>query len=1059
MTASFMRRKQEVTQLALCLLVGILCGGILLLDLPLKWQLAAFAVLGMTVPLLLADSPKRPLLFLLAFTVPVYFGKAVIIRSWGLPAWKDAVDINLSDVLTLTLLLVLLAKLALRRTTIRFVPQIMIPALAWVVSSALSLLAARDSQLAVIQLMTMGKLLLFGWVVANSVEDEGDLNWVISGLMLALFFEGLVGTFQGVTGRPLGLDFLTETSAVGKEQLSVGLVNRVQGTIGHPNAYAMYLATGIPFALAFLFSRARRSSKALAGIPLLFGCLALLYTLSRSGWINFLLIFGIVLTLAVRRKRISLGAAVLIAGIAFLILLGLTLFGPDFILSRLTSSDRGSAYSRITQAKAALAIIKDHPLWGVGLNNYAQVSFAYDPTGFATWRGAPFVHNVFLLIAAETGLIGLAAFLVFLAILLVEAWQIIHRAPNETVWVAGVGAFAALVALIAHSMVDYALLGSLQTITQFWLLAGLCAALSPRVAHEQQDVRPIWYGSVSMVRPFRLPEIGLPRLGEEHAAVLASGLDNTYLTPAMRDWAESLRAVTTRVAKEVSLTQGLPRNTILNLIGWAWPIGLAIVSVPYIVTRLGNDAYGIFSIVSLVAGYLGLLEAPVAMGAVRFMAEAYAREDWSELRQAAFGGLVVSGVLSALGGVIMFAAAGWLATRVFAVPPALAGTAVTAFRLAALGFVQNGLTRALEDVPAAMRRYDILNAAKLVLGTLSTLAIVLALWRGWGLVGAVVGQALASALALALFAIIAWLLLRKFPGAWPKLHVNRTFLRRLAPFSFLLFAGQMTSQIGLQIDRTMVGMLLGTSALAYYTVPTKITDRIPGMMYVFCTALYPLSAEAAATGKVGELRVLYNEVIRILLLLSALIATLLIALSKQLLTLWIGPEFMANSWLVLALLAASVVWRSSGSVAYQVCTGMGRADIYLVGSIVTAVCLIVPVAVLAPRWGAPGVALAVFIGLSISNLLYDWYTRRKVLGSKSLREWLVPYARIVPAVAGPVLLFHLSPVRLGGWIGLFVSACLVSCLYLVGVLVTGALTLRDVRFVASKAMRIRSLVR
>src|SRR6185503_9752041 len=76
--------------------------------------------------------------------------------------------------------------------------------------------------------------------------------------------------------------------------------------------------------------------------------------------------------------------------------------------------------------------------------------------------------------------------------------------------------------------------------------------------------------------------------------------------------------------KSVTLTQGLARNTFFNLVGWAWPVLLAFVVVPYIVSSLGNDAYGIFSIVSIVTGYLSLFHGPVARGNVRFMAEAYA---------------------------------------------------------------------------------------------------------------------------------------------------------------------------------------------------------------------------------------------------------------------------------------------------------------------------------------------------------------------------------------------------------------------------------------------------
>jgi len=480
---------KSVVQFGLCLLVAVFSGGILLLGVPLKWEIAFMAALGTSVSMLVTGSPKRVLLFVVSVTVPIYFGKALVV-SRGNGSVANGAGINLTDVLALALLLLLLAKLAIRQIEIHFFPLTTIPALAWLVLSSLSLLTARDGQLGLIQLMNMSKLLLFCWVIANSVRNEVDVTWVTTGVVLGVLFQALVGIYQGVTGHPLGLYFLTETSAVQQQQLTEGLVYRVQGTIGHPNSYAMYVTTGLPLALAFLFSAPRTQWKYPAIAALCLGCLALVFSLSRSAWVNSVVITSLVLALAVRRKRIGGRAAVLIAGTTSLVLLGLILLGPHIIRSRLTSSDLGSANSRITQAQTALAMIKGHPWVGVGLNNYVLVSPHYGAADFVSDKPVV-VHNAFLLIAAETGLVGLTAFLSLLAILLIQAWRIVNRARTDTLWVAGVGVLSAFVALSVHSMVDYALLGSLQTITQFWLLAGLCAALIQHIDHDRQDARRV----------------------------------------------------------------------------------------------------------------------------------------------------------------------------------------------------------------------------------------------------------------------------------------------------------------------------------------------------------------------------------------------------------------------------------------------------------------------------------------------------------------------------------------------------------------------------------------
>jgi O-antigen ligase len=78
---------------------------------------------------------------------------------------------------------------------------------------------------------------------------------------------------------------------------------------------------------------------------------------------------------------------------------------------RLTRDDYRSAESRIPLNKAALSIIRQNPLLGVGLNNGSEVFRRYDTTGHARLlKERQVVHNLHLLVWMEVGTLGLAAF-------------------------------------------------------------------------------------------------------------------------------------------------------------------------------------------------------------------------------------------------------------------------------------------------------------------------------------------------------------------------------------------------------------------------------------------------------------------------------------------------------------------------------------------------------------------------------------------------------------------------------------------------------------------------
>jgi O-antigen ligase len=313
----------------------------------------------------------------------------------------------------------------------------------------------------------MIKLWLLYIVVANSIEDEADMMWIATALCLAVAFQGLLGVYEGINGHTLGLTSLGEAT-----QLFHG---RSLGTIGHPNGYGMYLAATMPFVLALLFLDIHGFYKFLAGASLCAGMAGMMFSLSRGAWVGFMLASIAVLVFTIRRKRQNLRIALAGAGSFLMIFLLLILSQRDMITARLTSKTADeSALSRIPLAQVGIAIFLDHPVLGVGLNNYELIVPEYDS---ASSRGVTMVHNGYLLIAAETGLVGIVTFLWFLASLFIQSYRLLSRA-NDFVWLAGVGAFSAYIVISIHNIVDYGMLATAPVFRLLWLFAAIIAGAS-----------------------------------------------------------------------------------------------------------------------------------------------------------------------------------------------------------------------------------------------------------------------------------------------------------------------------------------------------------------------------------------------------------------------------------------------------------------------------------------------------------------------------------------------------------------------------------------------------
>jgi O-antigen ligase len=319
--------------------------------------------------------------------------------------------------------------------------------------SGLSLLVAEDVSLALFECCLLLQLYLVYFYVANFVQTRQDVLFVVSLLLVgcALASLGIINIWLAggyppiLWGRPWGLP----TRVQFHDFAGAGGFMRVGGTIGSANNASGYLAFMLVLASSVLFAGLRDKHKWLAISTLAVGGVALIFTFSRGGWVAFLLSMTVMLTLFALRMRFLSWKAPLI-GAAVLVLLCLPF--QEAISRRLFQDDRGSAYSRIPLMKLAFRIIEDNPVLGVGSNNFSTVMDRYLIPELRS--GFVFaVHNKYLLVWAETGILGILAYLTFLLGTLRRGWQC-WKFQDRLLSTIGLALAAALAGHMLHMTVE-----------------------------------------------------------------------------------------------------------------------------------------------------------------------------------------------------------------------------------------------------------------------------------------------------------------------------------------------------------------------------------------------------------------------------------------------------------------------------------------------------------------------------------------------------------------------------------------------------------------------------
>ncbi len=282
--------------------------------------------------------------------------------------------------------------------------------------------------------------------------------WVVGGLLVAATAQAAVGLAQTL-GRIGPAHFLVND-----------VLMRAHGTFGQPNPFAGYLVLFFPIAFAlwaFGDLEARLPwIRSFTGLVVVALGSAVLASLSRGGLLGLAGAVLLVLLLgsrATRRITLAVGAAVLslaiVAGLALpnqvtepALDTALAAVNVRTVASTPVTPENWSVLERLSQWHAGIRMFQDSYLTGIGVGNYDSY---YPEVALPNWQQPlGHAHNLYLNLAAESGLLGLGAYLVLVLTIVWLGRCALRNRHDPTVRALAVGILGSLTAYSIHSIFD-----------------------------------------------------------------------------------------------------------------------------------------------------------------------------------------------------------------------------------------------------------------------------------------------------------------------------------------------------------------------------------------------------------------------------------------------------------------------------------------------------------------------------------------------------------------------------------------------------------------------------
>lgn len=412
---------------------------------------------------------------LLVVSVPIQDAGALSVGGTGLTATKLALA---------ALVAVTAVHLLTRKDEIRW-SIIVAPFLAYLLIQGLSLTQAVDIRSGVAEIFRWTVAFLAFLAVLHAVRSARAILALAALVGLATLGEATYGVLQSLLG-------LGPKSFAASNDLS-----RAFGTFGTPNTFAGYLEMTGPWLAALAIwgliqsvrmSRTYRASRVLgmnasrrdrralilalvasawSGGAAVAAFAGIGLSLSRGAWLGISAALVAMIMVTGKRGFLASSLGALLIGL-FLAAGGMSYTPPaihdryDQLVSQIqlfdsrdvpVTPENFAAVERMAHWQTGIAMFESDPVLGIGVGNFNdRYRDFYAHPRFSASRGH--AHNYYIHAAAETGLVGLAAYLVLILTAAFTCIQAARSAPSSLGRALGIGAVGVTTAVMVHNVVE-----------------------------------------------------------------------------------------------------------------------------------------------------------------------------------------------------------------------------------------------------------------------------------------------------------------------------------------------------------------------------------------------------------------------------------------------------------------------------------------------------------------------------------------------------------------------------------------------------------------------------
>jgi O-antigen/teichoic acid export membrane protein len=427
------------------------------------------------------------------------------------------------------------------------------------------------------------------------------------------------------------------------------------------------------------------------------------------------------------------------------------------------------------------------------------------------------------------------------------------------------------------------------------------------------------------------------------------------------------------------------RNLTANWVGHGVNLVVMFFLSPFVVHTLGTTQYGIWQILTVLTGYMGVLDLGVRASTGRFIVLYLGKKEYGKIDQTIRTGL---GLYTCVGGLILIVSCilGLEFPRFF---PSVSSEYRTLVRLLlpvlAVNIWISAFRTVLSSILTAHDRFDLARGSDLIMLAFRTIGTIIMLKLGQGLIGLTIAVIGCNIVGL----LVNFLMARKVHRElrlWP-LILKKERIKELYNYGIGAFVITVSAKIIGQTDLIIVGNLISIDAVTVYSVGAMLLYYSNTFLQQISTTLFPQMQRAVARGEMRNAKWLFFRQNRLAMFFGILMFVGYISFGNAFIELWMyhpdtfPHESVNQAALLMGILAASKllilfsygtgsILSAMGHIGFTAKVTISQAFMNLALSIIFVVFF---------HWGLAGVAAGTFAGrILTSTIVVPWYACKKM---------------------------------------------------------------------------------